>query len=187
MTNLVPILIVLALILWTWASLRLERAAQPLRLELAKKGERLLGDNELPDIHRDLLKDLLDTAFSGRASLCAFIVLLPVFSFVLLFLSRQTLIREFGRFRIKNTETRAAFDEIMRLHDRIMFFNHPILYVLVEFEFIFFFKLALLIMGITRELVAPVEVGRDTTMDFIEVKRLQWGSKLPRRQHSYAL
>ena len=186
MTNLAPILIVAALLFWTWASLRLERAAQPLRLELARKGERLLGDTELPDVHRDLVKGLLDSAFSSRGMLFAFMILVPVFAVTLLFMSRQNLVREFSQFRIKNSETRTAFDDVMRLHDRIMFANHPILYIIVEIEFTLFVKIAWLITAVARELLAPIEIGRDTAMDLIEVKRLQWANKLPRRFHSYA-
>jgi len=180
MSNLLPLIIVFGLALWSWAYYRLQRAAQPLRLELAKKGERLLGDPDLPVPMRDFVRFLLDTAFSNRAVLLFGIFYVPCIAFFIAVFPHK-ISKVMRRFHIPNKETRAAFDEVMRLHDRITLANHPILLFLLEAEILLLVAPTVLLVGILREVVSP-EIGRQSTMDIIEDKGLRVRRNLHKRE-----
>jgi len=177
MSTLFPLFIVFALVVLTWASYRLQHAAQPLRLELAAKGERLLGDAELPPDLRAFVCFLLDTAFSNRIALLVGIFYVPYIAFSIL-TNPNRVAKKLRRFEIKNKETRAAFDEVMRLHDRITLANHPFLLMLVEAEILVFVAPAVVLVAVFRQVVSP-EMGREAAMDLVEERGIRLRKSLP--------
>jgi len=184
MSNLIPLFFVFALVVWTWAATRLQRAAQPLRIELAEKGERLLGDKDLPEPLRDFVRFLLDTAFSNLAALVFGVFYVPYLA-VSIAISPERVTNDLRRFQIPNPETRAAFNDVMRLHDRVTLANHPILLLVVEIEILFFVGIAILFAAIFREAVSP-EMGRDAAMDLVDETGILVRKHLSRRRLAYA-
>ncbi len=67
MESLLPLIMVAILVSISVAHYRLIRDAQPLRLMLAEKGERLLAQRGLPEEVRRTVEFMLDTAFDVSA------------------------------------------------------------------------------------------------------------------------
>lgn len=63
--------VLVAVAVWAFVSLRLMQAMQPLRLELARRGEVIFARKDLPTAHRKLVQFMLDEAYSGWVLLVA--------------------------------------------------------------------------------------------------------------------
>jgi hypothetical protein len=163
-----PLVIVSLIAAGSTAYRRLVRAAQPLRLLLAEKGERLLVHPKLPKDLKEIVRFMLDSAFGNRPALLTGLFLVPMIAIDAVL--RPSHFVSFMR-QISNLEPDilAAYIEIERLHDRIMLANHPILFMLIEFEILTFLPLGILSFALIKGRV-PVGGDRDTVMNLIETK-----------------
>ncbi len=160
----------MAVLLFIAVDRRLNRAVQPLRLRLAEKGEALLADGKLTPSAREHVQFLLDTSFGMRWTLLLSIFAIPVVA--ALFVLRNRWIRtSVDKMKIGDPETRAAFYELCRLHDRITLTNHFILLPIIEFEMVLFMPLAILLRGVISGAL-PETGGRESVITFIEDKRV---------------
>lgn len=165
-----PISIGFGVAAWMFADRRLKRAAQPLRLSLAERGEAFLTRSDIPPHARTHVQFLLDHAFGMRGSLLFAVVSIPVIAILFVFRQRY-LRRSVDKIRINDPAANAEFFEICRLHDRITLTNHYILLPLVELELVVFMPLAIVLRGILRGVV-PETGGRESVITFIEDKRI---------------
>ncbi len=165
-----PISVGLGVAFWMFADRRLKRAAQPLRLRLAEKGEAFLARPDIPPHARTHVRFLLDRAFGMRGSLLFAVVSIPVIAMLFVFRQRY-LRRSVEKIRISDPASKAEFFEICRLHDRITLTNHYILLPIVELELVAFMPLAIVLRGILRGVV-PETGGRESVITFIEDKRI---------------
>lgn len=155
-----------------WARNRLIVIAQPLRLELADKGEALLRHSGLPTNQRAHVMAALDTAFSNGPTLAIGLLLVPILA-IFLVVRQKTLIRVFGTFDWENAEAKALYGDVMRLHRRITFANHPLLTTLLTLEIDIVLPIALTLRALLRgSLVAPPAKVADqgAILDAIETK-----------------
>lgn len=179
MGSLFPILIVALLIFGTWAQQRLRMAAQPLRLLLAERGERLLGDPELPPLLRGQVEFLLETAFGCHAALIFGFFAVPVILFLSVLNPRRFYASLAKRFTIKNGDTRLVFEELNRLHGRILFANHPIMATLLDFEIAFFLLLSVATIALIHGKMSEAG-GYISLKSLIEVKEQEYRDKYRR-------
>jgi hypothetical protein len=178
MHQLLPLIVVAGVLTLSWAGLRLNRAAQPLRLELAEKSETLLASPGLPIHLHDFVRYLQDTAFGNRGTLLFGFVFVPVVAVAMLV--RPELLDSAGkRFWIDCPATRAQFDEVTRLHDRITFLNSPILLFMLEVEIVLLVAPAIVFTAIFRGIV-NVRIGREIAMDLIDEKSLKIREMVPK-------
>ncbi|HUE65695.1 MAG TPA: hypothetical protein VMO78_15075, partial [Rhizomicrobium sp.] len=83
------------------------------------------------------------------------------------------------RFWIECRETRAQFDEVNRLHNRILFFNNPILLLIVLTELLVFLAPAILLHGIFRGALS-VRINSDVALNLVEEKSIKIAGAVPR-------
>jgi hypothetical protein len=122
MATYAPIMIALALLGYVLLKLRLNRIAQPLRLQLADRGEALLADPNLPLHRRHFVEFELEGAF-GRAGMLLFGFLAIPFLAVWCAVDSATEDDQY----ISNDAVRGRADEFDDLSTRIGFLNNPIL------------------------------------------------------------
>src|SRR5215469_12440518 len=178
MTNLIPIAIVIALIVVSLTCQRLQKSAQPLRLQLAEKGERLMGDPNLPSNLVPFVSFLLDTAFKMRAILLIGIFYVP-YLWVRVLVVPDKVERDAVQFQIQNPETRVKFDDVVRLHNKITLANHPFLYTFLELEMTILMLPVIIIGGLFRDLRFE-NVNRGTAMGIVETKGRQVQERMRR-------
>ncbi|MGH6818526.1 MAG: hypothetical protein ACREC1_07120 [Methylovirgula sp.] len=133
MTYLTPLLIPAIFFLFIMASWRLKRAAQPLRLEMAEKGEKLLGEKGLSEAAKNQIRMMLSSAFGFRVMLLVSIIATP-FIAILVFVRPTLLANADKKLAISDPIAKAEFNELGRLHFRITLANNPILMILVCLE-----------------------------------------------------
>ena len=166
MTEYWPVVVVGVLVVTSVTHHRLVRAAQPLRLELAEKGERLLANPTLSAEMRGLVRFMLDTTFNMRGPLLFGILAVPAIAVAAILRPA-----EFFKKDIEDPSAQALFFEVRRLHDRITLANHPILLPLVEFEILFFMPFAIVLIGLMHGRI-PMKGDRDAVMSAIEIREL---------------
>lgn len=166
-----PVLGAIVLVAFCFACRRLRAAAQPLRLELAAKGERLLGDPQLPQHLRGYVAFLLDSSFSAWMPLVFGFFYIPVIAVKIAF-TPDRLAKAFRRFRINNGDTALLFLEVERLHDRITLANHPILWLIEQLVLLVCIPASLLINGIIRGCF-PERADREIILGVSEAKSLK--------------
>ena len=107
------------------AGREIQRRIQPVRLELARRGEELLLRDDLPaDIRRDV-EFMLETAFGmGWVLLLGLIVLTPAASIVLVFSKR---LRASLERSVLSREQSTDYKEIDGLHSSVMLANNPVM------------------------------------------------------------
>lgn len=163
-----PVIAVGAFALYSVVRQKIRAAAQPLRTQLAERGEELLGDPNLPKHLHRFVRYHLETAFNDRARLIFTIFAVPLFPiFVAIFQSEFFAFKR--RFSIKNPDTQLLFDQVMKLHDRITFANHPLLMMLVEFEVVLFVPIPILAFSLIRGQV-PENANTADVKTFLEAK-----------------
>lgn len=128
----VPLLVVGALVAFGMAHQRLRKAAQPLRLEMAEKGEKLLHDDRVGPELRSQIEFMLNSAFSMRTQLLVGIGLFPIMVLVVIFAGERVTAGMRKEYRALPLDLRAQFAEVHRLHDRIKTANHPLLSMVIE-------------------------------------------------------
>jgi len=122
-----PVILSGTLVVYAIAIRRLQIAVQPLRIELAEKGERLLSSNDLSKDAKDHVRFLLDSAFGLRRVLLACLFLMPIFAIFYLIYHKNFL--DIDRsLQIKDPESKICFDRVSALHERITLANHPFLF-----------------------------------------------------------
>lgn len=125
--DLYPLLFPAGLALLVSISWRLKKSAQPLRLELATRGEAVLADPHMPAAVKDYVRMLLRTAFGMRTFLIGAIVFLPFASLAIIAFPRL-LTDATNELSIADPAKRAEFRDLSRLHDRITLANNPLLF-----------------------------------------------------------
>jgi hypothetical protein len=148
------------------ADRRLKSAAQPLRLQLAEKGEKFL---QLPNVSKEArnhVRFLLDRAFSMRTPLMVALFAIPIIAIAFVVHPRPFL-RSATTMNQMEPNTRSAFFEICGLHDRITLTNHWLLLPLVELEIVLFMPLAIVLRAIIWGRV-PETGGRESVLSYIE-------------------
>lgn len=175
MSSMLPILLTAILILWTWAQQRLRAASQPLRLQLAERGEKLLGDPQLPTHLRQHVSFLLETAFSSRGVLIFGLVAVPVILLVSIVNPVHFQKSLAKRFTINNGETQLNFEEVNKLHSIITFSNHPILATLLDFEIAIFRTMSLAAIGLIYGKV-PATSSTISVKAIVEAKEQEYRS-----------
>ena len=122
-----PVILSGGLVVYAIAVRRLQIAVQPLRIELAEKGEWLLSSNYLSKEIKDHVTFLLDSAFSSRLVLLVSIFALPIIAVWLLIYPKPMLDMD-KHLHIKDALSKICFDRVCTLHDRITLANHPFLF-----------------------------------------------------------
>jgi len=175
--ELAPLVIVAVAVGVAVAHRRLLKAAQPMRLELAEKGERLLAYPKLPKDVRDHVRYLLDTAFGNRTMLILAALFAPLIVLAIAIM-RESFLAYIKQFSIMDAEAKALHREVMQLHDRIMLASHPILWVLVELEIKLVVQMGIVVTTLVRGRV-PATVDHDRVMNLIETRegKFFWHSK----------
>jgi hypothetical protein len=169
---LAPALIVSGVVSYSFARLRLRKAAQPLRLQLAEKGERLLGSPNLPTNLRPYVEWLLSTAFGNRSAIFFGFAFVPIAAVMIA--TRPAILQSFMRkLQINDIETRLLFEEVSRLHDRITLANHPLPLILLEFEVLVFVPLGILAYALIHGRV-PESGSSQAIKTFVEVKEQEF-------------
>ena len=176
MAEILPLIIVALVIVSSVARYRLVRAAQPLRLMLAQKGELLLAQRGLSTEVQEIVEFMLDTAFGNRTMLIAGLVLTPIIAASLIF--RPSKFAEFmKRTSIADPESQSLYSEVWRLHERIMLANHPILYPIAELEIFILALVGILLVALMRGHI-PMNGDRESFLSFIEAnERRLWGGR----------
>jgi hypothetical protein len=153
---------------------RLVRAAQPLRLLLAEKGEALLVHPRLSKELRETVKFMMDRAFGNRFGLLLGIVIIPTIALCMIF-RPSSVATQMRRLSNADPEVQALFTEVMRLNDRITLANHPILLLLLETEILLLFPVGILFLGLVKGRI-PSSGDRDTVINLIETREARmWG------------
>lgn len=143
-----PVTLATGAVLVALAAYRLKVGAQPLRLELAEKGEQLLASGHLPLKTKAYVESLLDSAFSDRGALLFLLVAVPVNSVAGIF--RDDFWGASGEPPIRDAETRELFLDVNGLHFRIQLANHPVLMLLLLVDVLVFTLPAILIRTLIR-------------------------------------
>lgn len=132
---------------------RLKQNAQPLRLELADKGEMLLASPDASDNAKRLVRSYLDTAFSFRIRLLLAHLVIPGIA-VIFAIQQIRGKRDSVLFRHeKNERVHALIEDLTQLHVRITLANNPILCISVVLSGVFYFTFAYLLVAILRGVI----------------------------------
>lgn len=142
-----PVIVAGVLAAHFWFRRRLSTAAQPLRLELASRGEALLARGDLSPSVRASTEVMLEEGFGARLSLLMGLALVPILAVVMVLRMRvlSRFMREAERMPSSAYE---EFQSLMRLHDRINLANNPFLMVAVEVTILVFLPVAILARGL---------------------------------------
>ena len=172
-SNCVPILLAASFVVLMTAFNRLKSAAQPLRLDLAEKGEYLLSRPMLSSNIRAHVEWMLDTAFSNRLVLLFGVLAIPCFA-VTIVLNPKSLFSKMEQLSSGNPEHSKLRRELSEIHDKITLANHPILWLIVEGELFAFIPLALILSALLRGYLVDRSV-HDGIRDLIETRRIKFG------------
>lgn len=163
-----PVAIAGGLVAASYIHRRLMQAAQPLRLELAEKGELLLANPKLSKYERLFVTALLDSAFSNWTFFVIAIFAVPVVA-IFLVVNPARLSSSMNRLLPQDNELKAMIADLSKLHDRITFYNHPIFMLIIEFELLIIIPIAVLLSGLIHG-SAPSRANRDEVLNYIEAK-----------------
>jgi hypothetical protein len=151
---------------------RLYAAAQPLRLELAEKGERLLAERGLPDDLKNSTRLLLNTAFGGGWLIFGGIIGCPFM--VLAVIIRPSMLSDMTKRLSRATpEARALHQDVMSLHDSILLANHPFLWTIFQAELILALPVMLVIISVLRGKM-PEVVDRLMFLSMMESREVRF-------------
>jgi hypothetical protein len=135
--SLAPLFIAALVPLAAFIGRRRSRSVQPLRLEMARRGETLLLRDDLPEKERARIKFMLGSAFGRGSVLWCILLIMPLVGLVALFSRRFR--KNLGKsgFREQSAAAKEQRD-LQALHTVIMRANHPALYATVEVAMIIF-------------------------------------------------
>jgi len=128
-----PVVVSLSIFLYAFLMLRFQRSVQPLRLEMADKGEWLLSCNYLDAKVKTRVRRMLDGAFNYRIAVLFRIILMPFLAVVIIFWPK-TLDNTASELNIGDEHVKTFLYDVYRLHLRITFANHPILFAILIAE-----------------------------------------------------
>lgn len=177
---LTPIGVAFALIAWSVFQGRLARAAQPLRLRLAEKGERLLARTDLSPETRKDVEFMLNTPFSRWGMLLFVVATAP---FVVLYVAftpkaRAHVERDFSKM---SPEARALYADVRALHTRIVMANHPLLASIVLLEITALLAPVSLVMLALQNEGSEAPLDRYAFINIVEMQEQTLMSKFRRR------
>jgi hypothetical protein len=167
-----PLALGFVLIVANVAHRRLYASAQPLRLELAEKGERLLAKQDLPDDLRKNTRLLLNTALGGGWLIFGGIIGCP-FMVLAVILQPSILSDMTKRLSRATPEVRALHQEVMSLHDSILLANHPFLWTIFQAELILVLPVMLVIISVLRGKM-PEVVDRLLFLSMMESREVRF-------------
>ncbi len=124
-----PVIFAVILCIYLMMRIKMDEAAQPLRLDLARRGEVLLANPTLPDVWKKLVSFSLERAFGARAHLILGIVLIPVAALIVFFGDRIHVKNE-----ISDKATRLDLLEFCALFEEISWINNPVLKAITTIE-----------------------------------------------------
>jgi len=177
----VPVIVAALLGVIALADRRLKAAAQPLRFQLAEKGEEYLRHPHASKETKEHVGFLLDSAFGMRGPLLFAVVAIPVIAMIFV-VHPRSILRSSVRLNTLEPTVRTAFLEICRLHDRITLANNWLLLPLVELEIVLFMPFAIVLRSLIRGRV-PETGGRDSVLSYIEWRQTQL---MPKHSHAVA-
>lgn len=144
-----PFALVASLVVAATAHRRLYASAQPLRRELAEKGERLLASPSLPESERAMVRMLLNTAFGGGWLMLNSIVLFWVVAIGVVI--RPSIITQaMAGLNSATPEVQRLHREVLDLHDRILLANHPTLWMVLHAEIMLTLPMAIIAASLIR-------------------------------------
>jgi hypothetical protein len=169
-----PLAIGAVLVINSYLHRRLLVAAQPLRLELAKRGDALLRDSHLPPRARGMVTFVLDHAFGMSALLAIAIVAIPVA--VPIMIVRGEMQRDADETASMKGALRAEYDQLMSLHGRIIFATNPFLMTVALLEMFLIAAPLVLFTGALAGNLMP-EVNQTALLHAIETEASMLGRR----------
>jgi len=176
--DLIPVLAAAALLVRSLAHRSLMKAAQPLRLELARKGELFLANPNVGTRNRASVEMMLNSAFGRFWMMLAAVVLMPI-AMIFIMAPNGSYWKEEDARRKLAPELRAAYADIQSLHIRILFAHHPICMLLVELEVLLIAPAIIIASALLRGSLLP-RFNSATLFSALEVQP----ASLLRRQHA---
>lgn len=150
--NISLVVAVLALLVGSVIQRRLSAEVQPLRIELANRGEDFLARTDLPRVLRTDVEDMLETAFPCN---CLFgVLLLPLIPFFV-WAGWKRSNRRATEIGFTGEEVRTSYAHIRALHRRIAIANHPVLQPLTDLIAVASMMVLVLALVAFRKRVAP--------------------------------
>lgn len=146
---------------------RMMTAAQPARLKLAEKGEKLLARTDVPNRMRREVEGMLDSAFPCNCLLMFLIIpIVPaiVIGWLIYRLNKPVTAEAC------NQDVSGRYLEIRALHRKIEMANHPVLTPIIEFMVAFSLILVLPFLLLARR-SADLAFDRDSATLSLEMQR----------------
>lgn len=165
MAVILPVGIAAALAVNAYLHRRLVVAAQPLRLELAERGEELLRSAGLPSRIREHVEFMLSHAFGIGWLLLAALVVAPFAIPVMIV--RGEMERDAQAVAALSANARAEYNQLAMLHSRIVFATHPGLMTLNFLEMLLIAGPLVLLSGALSGRLLP-EVNQTSILQAIE-------------------
>jgi hypothetical protein len=160
---------------------RLDRAAQPCRLDMAELGERLLGSPHLNAHVKESVRFCLDHAFGARGMLIGQICFVPFYALIVLF--KMQWVRHVSiEYRVEDKEARADIADFFALYDRVAWINNPFLMLVLTVAFHLLVGLAVLVRATLLNGVPKVDLW--TIKPALEEVMSRFASKIPIALHS---
>jgi hypothetical protein len=152
-----PAIIVSALCLYALLRIKVGKAMQPKRLELARVGRDALSNPLINDEYKEYINFLLDHAFGVGWFLIFEIVSIPFISAIIVL--RMSWIRKMMLFSgIEDQTAIEQIERIERLFYEISWANNPFLMIIVEVEMAVFISIAILLRVSLLSLIPNLEV-----------------------------
>jgi hypothetical protein len=133
MDRYLPLIISLFICLYALLILKFQRSVQPLRLEMAEKGEWLLSSNSVDATVKARVSRMLDGAFNYRLTVLLRIAIVP-FLAPLIILRPATLDNMSAELHTDDELAKTYINDVFMLHTRITIANHPILFAILIAE-----------------------------------------------------
>ncbi|HUZ12611.1 MAG TPA: hypothetical protein VMU93_07185 [Caulobacteraceae bacterium] len=179
--DLLPVGIVALIPFGAFLHHRLNQLAQPLRLELADKGERLLAYRDLPREIRDEGAFMLDTAFGVGAAMPLAVLTMPFVAVIVLLFRRDILARALRDVGALRPEQAALYYDTSRLHSRLTTANHPLLSTILEAEFLVMVAFGLAVVALFKQPL-PGKLDRSRMLNALEMSEANF---LRRRAYAH--
>lgn len=157
-----------ALIMGAFTQLRLAKSVQAARLHLADEGERFLARSDIPPGMRSQVEFFLDSAFGFTGVMIAAVVLFPIAALVMAIFHKRMRRNLLGTGPLAR-EVRADFIDLMKLHDKIMLANHPVLHTVLNIEVALFSPLYLFVVALKSKTM-PDQFEATSLLAYFEMK-----------------
>jgi hypothetical protein len=124
-----PVIAAMALCGYLVVRIRMNDAAQPLRLEMARRGESLLANPALPKLWKEYVHFQLDRAFGATVHLMWGVVLIPLAAIAVVFCDKAT-----QKLEVEDKATKLDLMEFCALSEEVGLLNNPLLKTLTALE-----------------------------------------------------